>query len=99
APLGMATMQSDLRYALRSLRQNWRFALGVVLTLGLGIGLGAPVLNLADHFFLRPPPGVTDADRVLRLIKRTPGANGPIFTAGPTGLDYRVMTPHAHTVE
>jgi predicted permease len=88
-----------VRYALRSLSRSWRFALGVVLTLGLGIGLGAPVLNLADHFFLRPPPGVADADRILRLIKRTPGTNGPIFTDGQTGLDYAVMTTRARTVD
>jgi predicted permease len=90
---------TDLRYAFRSLSQSWRFALGVVFTLGLGIGLGAPVLNLADHFFLRTPPGVTDADRILRLIKRTPGTNGPILTDGQTGLDYAVMTTRARTVE
>ena len=94
--LGMTT---DLRYALRSLARSWRFALGVVLTLGLGIGLGAPVLNLADHFFLRTPPGVADADRILRLIKRSPGTNGPILTDGQTGLDYAVMTTRARTVE
>jgi predicted permease len=71
----------------------------VVLTLGLGIGLGAPVLNLADHFFLRPPPGISDPDRVLRLIGRGPGSNGPFFTDGLTGLDYRVMTTRARTLE
>ena len=95
----MTGLRSDLQYALRSLSRSWRFALGVVLTLGLGIGLGAPVLNLADHFFLRPPPGVTDADRVLRLIKRTPGTNGPILTDGQTGLDYAVMTARSRTLE
>jgi predicted permease len=92
-------IMTDLRYALRSLSRSWRFALGVVLTLGLGIGLGAPVLNLADHFFLRTPPGVTDADRILRLIKRTPGMNGPVLTDGQTGLDYAVMRTRARTVD
>src|SRR3954468_13547390 len=60
----------DTSYALRSLRKGWRFAAGVVLSLGLAVGLGIPVLGLADHFFLRPPPGVADPDRVVRLVQR-----------------------------
>ena len=91
-------LRSDLRYALRSLSRGWRFALGVVLTLGLGIGLGAPVLSLADHFFLRPPPRVADPDRVVQLILRGNGTNGPYYTDGLTGLDYAVMTQRAQTL-
>jgi len=87
----MSGFSSDLRYAIRSLRRGWRFALGVVLTLGLGVGLGVPVLSLADHYFLRPPPGVADPDHTVRLIARTPGRNGPFHTDGLTGLDYAVM--------
>jgi putative ABC transport system permease protein len=94
----MTGLRSDLRYALRSLSRSWRLALGVLLTLGLGIGLGAPVLSLADHYFLRPPPGVSDPDRVLRLVLRGAGPNGPYLAEGLTGLDYTVMRSRARTL-
>jgi hypothetical protein len=88
----------DTTYALRSLRKGWRFAAGVVLSLGLAVGLGIPVLGLADHFFLRPPPGVADPDRVVRLVLRGTSRNGPYFTDGLTGLDYGAMTTQARSV-
>ena len=96
--LPMAGLRADLRYTARSLLRGWRFALGVVLTLGLGIGLGVPVLNLADHFFFRAPPGVVDPDRVLRLVARINRPTGPFFTDGLTGLDYAAMTSRARTL-
>ncbi|HEX6053883.1 MAG TPA: protein kinase, partial [Gemmatimonadaceae bacterium] len=94
-----AGIRSDLRYTLRSLSRGWRFALGVVLTLGLGVGLGAPVLSLADHYFLRPPPGVSDPDRVFRLVVRQAGPDGPYFRDGLTGLDHAVMMSRARTLD
>jgi predicted permease len=96
--IAMTGFRSDLRYAVRSLTRGWRFALGVILTLGLGIGLGAPVLSLADHFFLRPPPGVSDPDRVLRLVLHGVTDKSRYFTDGLTGLDYAVMSSRARTV-
>jgi predicted permease len=88
----------DTAYAVRSLRKGWRFAAGVVLSLGLAVGLGIPVLGLADHFFLRPPPGIADPDRVMRLVLRGNNRNGPYFTDGVTGLDYRAMATQAQSV-
>jgi predicted permease len=88
----------DTTYALRSLRKGWRFATGVVLSLGLAVGLGIPVLGLADHFFLRPPPGIADPDRVVRLVLRGTSRNGPYFVDGLTGLDYGAMTTQAQSV-
>ncbi len=95
----MRDLSFDLRYTLRSLRRGWRFALGVILTLGLGIGLGVPVMSLADHFFLRPPPGVADPDRVVRLMLRGFGSQGPYVVDGLTGLDYRAFTTRATTLD
>lgn len=88
----------DTEYAVRSLRRGWRFSAGVVLSLGLAVGLGIPVLGLADHFFLRPPPGVSDPDRVVRLVLRGVGSNGPYYVDGLTGLDYRAMTTQASSL-
>ena len=97
--VSMSGFQSDLRYAARSLRRGWRFSLGVILTLGLGVGLGVPVLSLADTYFLRPPPGVADPDRAVRLVARNHGKQGPYFTDGLTGLDYQVMSSRARSLE
>src|SRR5581483_6218060 len=87
----MSRISDELRQASRSLRRDWRFALGVILTLGLGVGLGVPVLALADEFFLRPPPGVSDAARTVRILTRSYGNNGPWLNDGLTGLDYSVL--------
>ncbi|HEX4684418.1 MAG TPA: protein kinase, partial [Gemmatimonadaceae bacterium] len=95
----MTGLVSDVRYAARSLCRNWRFALGVILTLALGVGLGVPVLSLADTFFLRPPPGVAQPDRVMRLVVRGTSSTGPYFTQGLTGLDYEQLRNHARTLD
>jgi predicted permease len=90
--IAMNGLWGDFRYVARSLKRGWRFSLGVILTLGLGVGLGVPVLSLADNYFMRPPPGVADPDRVVRLVARNHGTRGPYLTDGLTGLDYGVMS-------
>src|SRR5579872_3827954 len=57
-----------LRYAVRQLHRNPGFALAVVLTLALGIGVNTAVFSLVNGFLLRPLP-YPEADRlgVLRL--------------------------------
>jgi putative ABC transport system permease protein len=96
--LAMNGLSGDLRYVARSLKRGWRFSLGVILTLGLGVGLGVPVLSLADNYFMRPPPGVKDPDTVVRLLARSHGSRGPYLTDGLTGLDYAVMSSRAKSL-
>jgi predicted permease len=62
----------DLRYAVRTLVRTPLFTVGVIVTLGLGIGVNAAMFGVVDLLFLRPPPGVTDPDRVVRIyVRRT----------------------------
>jgi len=96
--LAMTGLSGDFRYVARSLKRGWRFSLGVILTLGLGVGLGVPVLSLADNYFMRPPPGVKDPDNVVRLLARNYGNRGPYLTDGLTGLDYSVMSTRAQSL-
>lgn len=95
----MQTILDDLRISVRGLRRHWRFSLGVVLTLGLGVGLGVPALSLADNLFLRAPSGVRDPDRVLRLVERGFSRKEPYFTDGLTGLDYTTLVSRAKSLD
>ena len=56
--------RQDLRYALRGLRLKPGFTLGVVITLGLGIGANATMFGIVDRLLFRAPPGVVKPDEV-----------------------------------
>jgi predicted permease len=52
--LWLSRFERDLRYAIRSLRRTPVFALGVILTIAVAIGLNATVFTLFDAYVLRP---------------------------------------------
>src|SRR5579863_3978636 len=62
----------DLRLALRQLYRNPGFALAVILTLALGIGVNAAVFTLVNGFILRPLP-YPEGDRLAVLILHQEG--------------------------
>ncbi len=64
-------MLNDLRYAVRTLRQNPGFALTAIVSIGLGIGATAGVFSFGDALVLRPLT-VPNPSQVVKLSSRTP---------------------------
>src|SRR5262245_11597552 len=67
-------MLNDIRFALRTLRQNPGFAAIAILSIALAIGANSAIFSLADGLLLRPLP-VPDASQVVNIRARTPTGN------------------------
>jgi putative ABC transport system permease protein len=63
-------LSRDSRYALRTLRREPAFAAGVILTFALAIGANAAMFGLVERLMLAAPPGIRDAERVVRVQMR-----------------------------
>lgn len=67
----MSRVVDDVRFALRTLRKSPTFTAGAVLTIALGIGANVANFKTANAVLLRPNPGLTDPDRLVRLNEAT----------------------------
>jgi len=76
----MSGLIQDIHYALRQLRKNSGFALAVIATLALGIGVNTAVFSLLDGFLLRPLP-YPETDRLGALLVHSDGT-------APTGQSW-----------
>ena len=72
----MTDLLRDVRHSFRLIRRHPGYALAVLLTLAVAIGVGTVVIALADHIVLRPLP-FPDSERVVRI--RETDKNGEAF--------------------
>ena len=64
-------MTSDVRYALRRLRNAPTFAIVTIATLSLGIGATTAMFSVVNSVVLRPIP-VQGAERIVRIYETNP---------------------------
>ena len=70
------TLLQDLRCGVRILRRSPRFAVAVILILGLGVGLTTAVFAIADSVLLNAVP-FAEAHRLVELNRFGPTGGGP----------------------
>src|SRR5688572_22837444 len=89
-------MKNDLRYAFRLLRNHPWFALAVVATLALGIGINTTVFTLVNAVLFKPVP-IPGGERLVTVSNRhLTRANN---FSGIAVLDYREYKANQRTFE
>jgi predicted permease len=85
------TLPLDLRFALRTLRQNLAFTCAAVFTLGLGIGTNSAMFSVIDGVLLRPLP-FPRSDRLVNVWETMLKRNIPKFPVAPANyFDWRAQ--------
>jgi putative ABC transport system permease protein len=80
----MATLMSDIRYAIRSMMTKRAFSAIVLATLALGIGANVAIFSVVNGVLLRPLP-YPDAERVVQVDHIEPYGT----VSEPEFVDYR----------
>src|SRR3989475_1820574 len=82
----------DLRHGLRALASHPGLTIAAALSLGLAIGAQTSVYCLIDALFLRPPVGVTEAQRLVAISALNRGVPDEDAIRYPDYLYYRDHT-------
>ena len=81
---------ADLRFGLRSLKQNKAFAIAAVATMALGIGANSAIFSIVNSVLLRPLP-YAQPERLAMLWGMYPNY-GRATLSLPDYLDWRAQT-------
>lgn len=90
----MLALMQDLRYALRQLRRSPGFALTVVLTLALSVGVATAVFCVIDNVILRPLP-YAHPERIVFIDSHSQSG----YTQPASWPSYRDEREQAHAFE
>jgi predicted permease len=77
----LESLIQDLRFGARMLMRSPGFTLIIALTLALGIGANTTMFSLLDAVFLRPLPGIAEAERIVQIVR----------TRANTGRGYKTI--------
>ena len=91
---GLEQFLQDARYGWRGLRRNPGFAVVVVLTLAVAIGLNTAVFSLVNAILIRPLP-YPDPDRLLWVTNYSPMFKSEMVN----GADYTYWKTQARSFE
>lgn len=73
--VGIENLVRDARHAVRRLRRSPTFTIGVVVTLGIGLGASAGIGGIVHAVLLRDLP-YANPDALVRVALNTPGLSG-----------------------
>src|SRR4029453_15865711 len=85
----MSGMFQDFRHGVRALVGHPGLTIATALSLGLAIGAQTSVYCLVDTLFLRPPVGVTEAQRLVAISALDRGGPDEDMIRYPDYLYYR----------
>ena len=86
------SVRQNVTYAIRTLRRERALALGIIATFALAVGANAAMFGLVGRLLLGAPPGVRDAERVVRLGLQFTMEDGDQFVASTTSYPaYRAV--------
>ena len=71
--MAIETWTSDLKYGVRSVRKDWRFATMVLLTLAICIGANTALFTIVNSVLLEPLP-IPGAGRLVLIANKYPKA-------------------------
>ncbi|HET9533277.1 MAG TPA: ABC transporter permease [Blastocatellia bacterium] len=87
----MANLLQDIRFSLRGYRKNPVFALVMITSIGLAIGVNTTVYTWMESLIFNPYPVVKDADRLVAIntANQDGSGAGSLPISYPTYLDWR----------